>query len=106
MADSTPLACSLGPGQLRERLAEIEAIGAGSLVGKTHDGGRHVLRFRAGGETERRLEAIVAAESRCCSFLDLALDRTDGELTLTLAAPAGGEPVADGLAAAFSRDAR
>jgi hypothetical protein len=105
MADPTPIACSLDAGELRERLAEIEAIGAESLIDRARDGKQHVLRFRANAETERRLKEIVAAESRCCAFLDLKLVRRDGELILTLAAPAGGEPIVNELAASFARAA-
>jgi hypothetical protein len=101
MADQPPIACSLDADALRERLAEIEALGAERLIDRTREGERHVLRFRRDTETERRLEAIIAAESRCCAFLDLELTRRDGELVLTLAAPNGGEEVADELAARF-----
>jgi hypothetical protein len=97
--------CSLDAGQLRERLAEIEAVGAMSLIEKTLDGERHVLRFSADAETERRLEEIVAAESRCCAFLDLELTRRDGLLILTLAAPTGGKEIASELAASFAGEA-
>jgi hypothetical protein len=103
MADPTPIACSLDAGALRERLAEIEAVGAESLIDKTHEGKLHVLRFRADEKTERRLEEIVAAESRCCAFLDLELTHQDDELILTLAAPAGGEEIAHELAVGFAR---
>jgi hypothetical protein len=48
-----------------------------------------------------RLEEIVAAEAECCSFLDLALEEQSAELVLSIAAPKGGQAVADELAAAF-----
>lgn len=102
MADPTPIACSLDASQLRERLAEIEAVGAESLIDKTQEGERHVLNFRADAGTARRLEEIVAAESRCCAFLDLKLTRQGDELTLTVAAPSGGEEIADELAVSFA----
>jgi hypothetical protein len=101
MADQPPIACSLDAGALRERLAEIEAIGTESLIDRTREGERHVLRFRADAETERRLEEMVAAESRCCAFLNLELSRRDGELNLTVVAPGGGKEIADALAASF-----
>lgn len=44
----------------------------------------------------------MAAEADCCSFLDLALGERDGELVLTVAAPADAQPVADDLALAFA----
>jgi hypothetical protein len=102
MADQIPIACSLDAGALRERLAEIKAVGAASLIDNTHEGGRHVLRFRADAETERQLEEIVAAESRCCAFLDLDLTRRDDELILALAAPPGAEEIVEALALSFA----
>lgn len=102
MANPIPMACSLEAGAQRERLAEIEAVGAESLVARTRAGERHLLRFRGDAETERRLREIVAAESRCCAFLDLELRRDEGELILMLGAPAGGEAVAEELARSFA----
>jgi hypothetical protein len=64
--------------------------------------GSHLLRFQSDAATRDRLERIVAAEADCCSFLDLALGERDGELVLTVAAPADAQPVADDLALAFA----
>ena len=104
MTEPTPIACSLDSRELRRRLDQIAEVGADSLIGRDADGDEHVLRFRSDAQTRRRLEEIVAAEARCCSFLDLTLEEQDGELVLTLAAPADGQPVADQLAAAFARE--
>ena len=100
MTEALPIACSLGAGDLKRRLAAIAEIGSESLLGREADGGRHLLRFRSDAETRRRLEEIVAAERECCSFLDLTL-KCRGELLLTVAAPQDGQTVADELAAAF-----
>lgn len=97
----TPNACSLGASDLQRRLAEIAEIGADSLLEHSADRGRHLLRFRFDAATRSRLEEIVAAESKCCSFLDLSLRRQGGELVLSIGAPEAGRPVADELAAAF-----
>jgi hypothetical protein len=105
MTEKTPIACSLGAGELQERLAAAAEIGAASLIGREEDGRRRVLRFRADPPTRARLEAIVTAEARCCSFLDLSLSEAGGELVLSIAAPQGGEATAEGLAAAFVRKA-
>ncbi len=101
MTDPRPIACSLGASDLRQRLDEIAAVGAASLIDRDTEGGAHALRFRADETTRRRLEEIVAAEAECCSFLDLELNELEGELVLTLAAPQGGQAFADALAAAF-----
>jgi hypothetical protein len=101
MTESAPIACSLAADDLRRRLAAIAEIGADSLVDRRREGDRHVLRFRAGGTTRRRLDEIVAAEADCCSFLDLALVEDGDELVLTIAAPSEAASVAESLALAF-----
>ena len=55
------------------------------------------MRFRADETTRERLEAIIAAEATCCSFLRFELADEADTLTLTITAPAGAEPVAHDL---------
>jgi hypothetical protein len=99
--DRTAVACSLGAGELGQRLAAIAALGADSLLARGVEGNRHVLRFRPDASTRRRLEAIVAAEARCCAFLDLSLREHGGELVLSISAPEDAQAFADGLAEVF-----
>jgi hypothetical protein len=101
VTDPKPIACTLGTSQLRQRLDEIAALGAESLLGHELEDGAHTLRFRRDDRTRHQLEEIVAAEAQCCSFLDLSVDEHDGNLTLTIASTEGGEPVAQALALAF-----
>jgi hypothetical protein len=101
MTNSQPIACSLGARDLQQRLAEMAKVGAASLIDRAVDDGRHVLRFRADATTRARLDAIVAAEADCCSFLDLSLVEDAGELVLTIRAPDEAQAVADDLALAF-----
>jgi len=72
------------------------------LIDRSAEGDRHRLRFRADATTRRRLEEIVAAEAKCCSFLDFSLEERGGELVLWISAPEEGKPVADELGAAFA----
>ena len=102
MPHADALACSLGAGDLEQRLAAMAEIGAATLTGSSLEGGRQVLRFRADDATRRRLEEIVAAEALCCSFLDLALCQEAGELVLTITASDEAQPVAASLAVAFT----
>lgn len=102
MADDKPIACSLDASELKQRLAAIAEIGAGSLISSETVGDRRLLRFQASEGTRRRLEEIVAAEAGCCSFLDLSLTVEPGELALTIAAPEGGQAIAEELARAFA----
>jgi hypothetical protein len=103
MTESQPVACSLDSSGLEQRVATIAQIGAESFISRDLDGNRHLLHFHAHANTQRRLEEIVAAEAKCCSFLDLSLTAEDGELILTIAAPENGQAVADALAGAFAR---
>ncbi len=82
MTDGRPIACSLGPRDLQIRLDEIAELGAESLIAQETEEDRHLLRFRNSAETRRRLEALVAAEARCCPFLDLSLTQDGDELVL------------------------
>jgi len=102
MTEAVPIACSLGASDLRQRLNEIAEVGAASLIERTVDGKRHLLRFHSDPETRRRLEVIVAAEAECCSFLELSLEERSGELVLSIGSPEDGRPVAEELAAAFA----
>jgi hypothetical protein len=104
VTDPKPIACTLSESDLRQRLDEIAGLGANSLIGQESKDGTRVLRFRRNEWTRQRLEQIVTAEARCCSFLDLGIGERDGELLLTIAAVEGGESTADALALAF-RDA-
>lgn len=96
-----PIACTLGASDLSQRLDEIATLDAESLLGHEQKDSAHTLRFRRDDRTRRQLEEIVAAEVRCCSFLDLGISERDGNLILTIAAAEGGEPVAQALALAF-----
>ncbi len=102
MTEGTPIACSLGASDLRQRLEEIAEVGADGLIESGGAGDRHLLRFRSDARTRARLEAILAAEARCCSFLDLSLEERGGQLVLTVGAPADGRVIAGALAAAFA----
>ncbi len=104
VADREPIACTLGERDLRQRLEAIAALGAESLIGYESEEGIHSLRFRRTDGTRRRLEQIVSAEAKCCSFLNLSIEEPGKDLVLSISAPAAGEPTAKALALAF-RDA-
>ncbi len=101
MPDDIPIACSLGAGELQQRLAAIAEVGARSLLSRTMHGESHLLRFRLDPGTRRQLEGIVAAEAECCSFLDLSLREDKGELVMSIAAAENARAVAGDLARAF-----
>jgi len=101
VTDPQPIACSLGAGELSQRLDEIAALGTESLIAHELKDGTHTLRFRRDDGTRHRLEEIAVAEAQCCSLLDLSIDERNDQLVLTIAAVEGGESTAEALALAF-----
>lgn len=103
MPDDVPIACSLSEAEMPKRLALMTAIGSDSLLSTERSGQRVELRFAL--DARERLDDVVAAESRCCAFLDMNVTHRGDALVLTIVAPAGAEPVMTGLAAAFAGNA-
>jgi hypothetical protein len=101
MNTDTPIACSLSAEELPNRLAAISAIGRDSLLSVSADG---ALRFRAEADTRDRLEAVIAAESECCSFLSVDLREEAGELLLTITGPGEAEALVSDLVHAFATE--
>ena len=64
---SLPIACTLTPGGLRERLGLIHALTAEALVAYDRDG--LVLTLRYAPAAVERVRAMVASEQHCCAFL-------------------------------------
>ena len=102
MASDLSIACTLGARQLPERLAEIRDLGRRALIGVDRQRAGAVLRFRADSESRDRLGAIVAAEARCCAFLEMTLFADGDAVALSITAPPGAEPVLEDLVAAFA----
>jgi MerR family copper efflux transcriptional regulator len=95
----TPIACTLEGGERLTRMAEIEALGRDALIAASGDG---TLRFRNDRAIRARLAAVVAAEARCCPFLELELTEHGEELRLAISAPEDAVPAARELSAAFA----
>lgn len=104
MPQDLPIVCSLGAGDLEQRLATIAEIGAESLIDHESNAGMHRLRFRANPRTRERLERVIEAEAQCCAFLDLSLEAEGDHLVLSVAAPEAGQATADGFVMAFAGD--
>ena len=97
-----PIACSLTSAEMPARLAQMAAIGQAALIAFHRDVDAVTLRFQASDATRARLEAIVAAEADCCSFLEMRLRDDASSIALEIAAPAGAEPILDDFINAFS----
>lgn len=88
-----PIACTLTPGQHKDRTAELSRLAARALRSReqTADGER--LVFTDSADTERELRAVITAESSCCAFLHMDLQRADQGLVLDIAGPQSARPI-------------
>jgi hypothetical protein len=102
MTQEPPIVCSLGADDLTARLQLIAEIGATHLISRDTEGDTQLLRFRGDDGVRRSLEGIIAAEAKCCAFLDMKIREEAGALVLAIDAPAEAAPVAAQLAAAFA----
>jgi hypothetical protein len=100
-----PIACTLDAAEMLQRGAEISALGRDGLEAVERGEGSVTLRFRPDPSVRERVEAIVAAESRCCAFLDFSIAEVEGATLLMIAGPEGAEPALHDLAALFSAEA-
>jgi hypothetical protein len=88
-----PIACTLTPDGMTARLALIDALAADGLLARTQTDMGLSVRLRDTPEIERRTRELVAAESKCCAFLDFDLHRERGDLVLDISGPEDARPV-------------
>lgn len=93
MPSELPIACTLSPEQLPDRVAEMTGLGRVSLIDAKRHSGRAVLRFRPAAREQ--LAALVAAEAECCAFLTLDLCDEAEAVVLTVEGPTGTEQLVD-----------
>src|SRR5829696_9216599 len=92
---SLPIACTLTPGDLQERLALIRQLTAEALVGHARNG--LVLALRYAPEAIERVRAMVASEQHCCAFLTLEVEEQPDAVHVTITAPENARAAADEL---------
>jgi hypothetical protein len=90
-----PIACTLTPDGTAARLGLIAALTADGLLGRVPTDTGLRLRLRDTPEIERRTRELIAAESRCCAFLDFNLSRDRGDLVLDISGPEDARRVID-----------
>jgi hypothetical protein len=90
-----PIACTLSPDGMTARLALIDALAADGLLDRTPTETGMRVRLRDTSDIEQRTRELVAAESKCCAFLDFDLGRDDGDLMLDISGPEDARPVID-----------
>ena len=92
---SLPIACTLTPGDLRERLALIRQLTAEALLG--HERYGLVLALRYAPAALERVRAMVASEQRCCAFLTFEVREQPDVVHVTITAPENARNAADEL---------
>jgi hypothetical protein len=105
MPAELPIACSLNATELPVRMAEMADLGRAALLDAQLDGAHAQLRFAAGAEVRERVDAVVAAERRCCAFLEMRVRDDPGAVVLSITAPDGAEAVLAELVDAFLGEA-
>lgn len=85
--ENAPIACTLGAGEFRERLAWIAALRRDALLKWTWSGLTLTLCF-APHATER-VHELMRREQACCPFLRFELQEQAGEVRLVVTVPEG-----------------
>jgi hypothetical protein len=96
------IACSLNATELTQRLEEMSDLGRGALVDVRRGPGQVDLRFAGAAAVRDRVDAIAAAESECCPFLNLTVTGDQDAVVLSIEAPEEADVVLSDLVAAFS----
>jgi len=91
MRKPVPIACTLSPDAMPDRLAAWAALRGRALLDATEIDGGVRLRFAADGGDEAR--ALVAAEKECCAFLTITEHGDRHNYVVDVVAPAGAEAV-------------
>ena len=97
MSTDIPMACTLTPDGFTARMGLIDALAADGLIDRTHTDRGLRVRLRDTPEIEQRARELVAAESKCCAFLDFTLGRDQDAIVLDIAGPQETRPVIDVL---------
>ena len=97
--NALPIACTLAPGDLRERLGAIQTLTREALLGYERDGLKLALRYAP--DTVEHVRAMVTAEQRCCAFLEFQVLEQPDAVHVTITAPEIARDAADELFAQF-----
>ena len=93
--NALPIACTLTPDDLRQRLDAIQALTHDALLGYERDGLELVLRYAP--DAVERVRAMVSGEQHCCAFLEFEVREQPGAVHVTIAAPEHARAAADEL---------
>jgi hypothetical protein len=92
---ATPIVCTLGPGDYKERLALIAALARDGLLNISRDDLHLELSYAP--NVADRVREMVGKEQACCAFLNFELSEIDESIRLTITAPERARDVANKL---------
>jgi len=95
IVEASPIACTLAPGEFKDRLAWIAALNKDAL--RRYERRDHVLELSYALEARERVHEMVRNEQACCAFLAFELHETGNEICLTITAPETAREAADTL---------
>jgi hypothetical protein len=95
-SEPAPIACTLGPGDFRQRLAWITELNRDALCAQRREGLRLELTYARAALG--RVRELVAREQDCCAFLTFELQQEADTVRLVIEAP---EHAPDALDAVF-----
>jgi hypothetical protein len=93
--ERAPIACTLQPGDYRDRLASIAELARDGLLNVSRDDLHLELNYAP--HVVDRVREMVGKEQSCCAFLDFELAETDAGVRLSITAPERARDVADAL---------
>lgn len=96
----TPIACTLGAADYKDRLALIADLNARALQSAVRDDLTLILTYDRSAAGE--VGSMVKAEQACCAFLSFQTEETADGLRLTITAPPEAREAAEQLFEPFS----
>jgi acetolactate synthase regulatory subunit len=99
MPEGTPIACTLTPSELKNRLQWIASLMRDALRACERRGLELTLRFAP--EAVERVRELVRREQACCGFLTFELHEAQNEIELTITAPEEARPAVNTIFGRF-----
>jgi DNA-binding transcriptional MerR regulator len=94
--DAPPIACTLAPDRMSDRMVEWQELLAQAIGREPIDGGGRV-RFPAGADRAAEVARLAAAERDCCAFFDFTIAMNHTGTVLEVRAPADAAVLIDAV---------
>jgi len=98
-SENKPIACTLGAGDYKQRLASIGTLNQEALLSHSRHDLNLLLIYTV--DAAHRVRQMVREEQECCSFLNFDLDQGAEEIQLTITLPERAREAADDIFGQF-----